>query len=268
MCIVGSVIKVIPYFEVIDRGSQIQVNNSKNIDIYNIRLFYNHMLFGTYSTFQQLIIKKPTLIEPAILTLQANLYHNGFFYNIIEPFHIQRYNGEQSLSREVTYEAGDILVACDNANGLPYGYMGHSALVVDKEHIIEAVTTSPIVKKVKIEKFTSDHPNHAQFRPKSHKKGEKAANYALNYLQTFKQNKEKNIDKPVFYLALETPLTDEWTYIYCSKLIWLSYYYGADYEFHNDHLWFSPEDLYANLKDNPHFDLIYIHPNFSFQLDS
>ncbi|QOR68842.1 hypothetical protein IM538_06680 [Cytobacillus suaedae] len=170
--------------------------------------------------------------------------------------------------RETNYRAGDILVACDNLSGLPFGYMGHSALLVDDSNIVEAVVTNPIIRKVPVESFFEDHKLYAHFRPKNKEMGEKAAKYALNYLETFNENKEKGIAKPIFLFSIKSPLKDEWTYIYCSKLIWLSYYYGADYKFPNDHLWFAPEDLYTNLKDNPDFEVMYIHPEFVFYIDA
>jgi hypothetical protein len=84
---------------------------------------------------------------------------------------------------------------------------------------------------------------------------------------TYLKNKESGIGEPIFYFSLQTPLTDEWKYIYCSKLVWLSYHYGANYTFINDHLWFAPEDLYTQLSNSPDFDLIYKHPNYQFLID-
>ncbi|KAA0546707.1 hypothetical protein FZW96_15875 [Bacillus sp. BGMRC 2118] len=176
-------------------------------------------------------------------------------------------NDYRKVELSQDYQPGDILVACDNVNGLPYGYMGHSAIVVDNENIIEAVITEPIVRKVPIKQLTDYHPIHAHFRPKDAELGKNAASYAEKYLQIYKENREKGIDWPYFYFSLKTPLEDEWTYIYCSKLVWLSYHFGANITMENDHLWFAPEDLYTVLSHSKDFDLIYKHSNYQFIID-
>lgn len=176
-------------------------------------------------------------------------------------------NDFREVQKNRDFLPGDVLVACDNVNGLPYGYMGHSAIVVDENHIIEAVMTEPILRKVPISQLTEFHPNHAHFRPKNPEFGKKAAAYAENYLLTYQKNKENGIDRPYFYFSLNTPLEDEWTYIYCSKLVWLSYHYGANITMENDHLWFAPEDLYTVMSQSNNFDLIYKHPNYQFIID-
>ncbi|WP_246943963.1 hypothetical protein [Bacillus pinisoli] len=174
---------------------------------------------------------------------------------------------ENEKQIESDYRAGDILVACDNVGGLPYGYMGHSALVVDKENIIEAVISDPIVRKAPISDFTKYHPMYAHFRPKNQEMGEKAATYAEKYLKKFEEYKKEGQSKPLFYFTISTPITDEWKYIYCSKLVWLSYHYGANYSFPVDHLWFSPEDLYTILSRSDEFEVMYVHPDFQFFID-
>ncbi|OLS41375.1 hypothetical protein BTR25_04430 [Bacillus sp. MRMR6] len=175
---------------------------------------------------------------------------------------------KQTAFREPSYKPGDILVSCDNVNGLPYGYMGHGAMAIDDQLAIEVAPDDPIVRVIPIDSFKKDHPIHAQFRPVSEQMGQNAVTYALQYLKGFEEHKKNGIHKPIFHFSLDTPLYDEWTYIYCTKLIWLSYYYGAGYQFINDHLWFSPEDVYSNCINNPYFELIYIHPNFKFYVDS
>ncbi|SDK19546.1 hypothetical protein [Sediminibacillus albus] len=163
--------------------------------------------------------------------------------------------------RERTFLPGDILVASDNVNQAKTGYVGHSALVVDKDHVIESPGLHPAIRKDTIQQFLVKHPVHAHFRPKSTQAGQAAAGYAEQYLNEFK---EKGQGSPVFSFSLSSSLDDPWEYIYCSKLIWLSYYYGADYKLENDFLWFSPEDLYNNLGDSEDFELVYKHPDVKF----
>lgn len=193
-----------------------------------------------------------------IISINGRLYRNYGIYNFAT---------ELTKQREIGYRAGDILIGSDNLYGLLNGYTGHSAIVVDDKMIIEAVMTEPIVRMFPIEDFIADHPIYAHYRPISKDVGERAAFYALSYLKKFEENKKAGIDKPVFNFTINTPLHDEWTYIYCSKLVWLSYYFGAKYEFSNDHLWFAPDDIFTNIKDNPDFELIYIHPDFKFHID-
>ncbi|WP_077623607.1 hypothetical protein [Sediminibacillus massiliensis] len=169
------------------------------------------------------------------------------------------------LHRDRDFQPGDILVASDNLDMTKTGYVGHSALVVEGGKVIESPGLSPAIRKDTIDQFLRKHPEHAQFRPKSAQMGHNAVVYAEAYLSEFK---EKGEEAPVFSFSLSSSLDDPWEYIYCSKLIWLSYYHGAGYEMKNDFLWFSPEDLYKNLSSNGDFELIYEHPNVKFILNT
>ncbi len=253
------------YFNVFLEDRNIRITNADDkIDILNISVFIDNQHIGHMSFVDNLIIN-PKNRSIQKLLIQSDVLADGQLKRISETYNI----GDLRFSeRDSYFQAGDILVACDNLNGLPYGYMGHSAMVVDESSIIEGVVTNPIIRKVPIENFFNNHKLFSHFRPKNKEMGEKAAKYAINYLETFNENKEKGIAKPIFLFTVNTPLDDEWNYIYCSKLIWLSYYYGAGYEFPNDHLWFAPEDLYTNLKDNPDFEVMYIHPDFVFYIDA
>ncbi len=256
------------YFQVLFSNGNITMSKKiKNISVTNISIILDNQFIGS------MIFSEPFIIhgyKPKTVLIWANILYNGHVYTIHEMH--RRTEKKRKLPRHsnnenVDYRSGDILVACDNLNGLPFGYMGHSAIAVDDKMAVEAMIYQPIVRKIPIESFIKDHPNHAHFRPFSKEAGEKAADYALNYLKKFEENMKAGIGKPVFKFTLSTPLTDEWTYIYCSKLVWLAYYYGSNYEFINDHLWFAPEDLYSNLDKNPLFELVYIHPDFVFHLD-
>ncbi|WP_102347516.1 hypothetical protein [Bacillus sp. Marseille-P3661] len=249
-------------------GETIKVE-TKVPDLQNIMLFVDNQYIGNIAFVKQIIINLTHFPNASILTVHGTVSRNRNFYTISESYPLKNHSHSRELSSErPSYKAGDILIAADNVNGFPPGYMGHSAIVIDPENIIEVVSISPIVRKGTISSFTNYHPRHAQFRPKSAKMGEGAAEYAINYLNNFNHASQNPNEKvPIFNFSLSTALSDEWQYIYCSKLIWLSYYYGASYQFKNDHLWFAPEDLYTLLKDNPDFELVYIHPEFIFKID-
>jgi hypothetical protein len=166
------------------------------------------------------------------------------------------------------FVAGDILVACDNELHVPTGYLGHSAMCISPEYIIESVLTFPYVQIVPIEDFLLPHPKYAHYRPKSPQLGQLATRFALEYWQICQQNYARGIIIPPFSFSPSIPLADPWRSIYCSKLIWLSYYYGAGYTFFNDHFLFTPEDLDYILQRDSNFELIYKHPGFVFFIDT
>jgi hypothetical protein len=248
----------------LSRGKIKITKANESMKLTSLSISIDNQFIGTISFIDTLVVSIQDWI-PRNLLIQADILVNGYLYRIYES---HKLTTKQLTHREHNYQAGDILVACDNMTGLPYGYMGHTAIVVDNESIVESVITEPIIRNIPIESFTKDHPIHAHFRPKAMEMGENAAKYALSYLEKFEENKKSGMPNPVFKFALNTPLNDESTYIYCSKLVYLSYFYGAHYEFINDYLWFSPEDLYSNLNNNPDFELIYINPKFTFYIDS
>jgi hypothetical protein len=172
------------------------------------------------------------------------------------------------LQRERDYQQGDILVASDNIKQELSGYMGHSALVVDPEYLVEATGGHPAIEKDSIQQFLEKHPIHAHFRPKDKEMGKMAANFATAYYEKYKDNISKDIKKPVFSFQLSQELDDIWEFIYCSKLIWVSYHYGAEYTFENDHLWFSPEDLFHILSEDENFEIVYKHPEVKFLINT
>jgi len=166
------------------------------------------------------------------------------------------------------YRAGDILTACDNELNVPTGYLGHSAIVVDETRIVEAVLTYPYIQMSTAASFEAVHPKHALYRPVSERMGEAAARFAVGYYEQSNAYKAAGMNIPPFSFSQQVPLQDPWASVYCSKLVWLSYYYGAGYEFFNDFFLFSPEDLDAVLSTDPNFRLLYKHPEFVFLLDS
>ena len=168
----------------------------------------------------------------------------------------------------IHYQAGDILTACDNELNVPTGYMGHAAIAVNSEVLIEAVITYPYIQLAPISEFEQKHPKHAVYRPLSPELGKAAADYAVRYWQASNDYKSQGINIPPFSFSPLIPLNDPWSSVYCSKLVWLCYRHGAGYSFYNDFMLFTPEDLDAVLSRDPNFALIYKHPEFQFYLDT
>ncbi|MCP8617304.1 hypothetical protein [Salirhabdus salicampi] len=181
------------------------------------------------------------------------------------PFQIMNQQPEQEKSRQRDFRPGDILVSSKNINDEKSEYVGHSALIVSPTETIESPGGFPAIERKTVQAFLRNYPIHAHFRPKSPEMGQKAAQFANQYLAQYQSNVANNIMKPAFSFSLGIDLKDLWEYIYCSKLIWLSYYYGANYEMKNDFLWFSPEDLFTNLQKNDDFEVVYIHPEVNFK---
>jgi hypothetical protein len=172
------------------------------------------------------------------------------------------------MNSYVSLRAGDILTACDNELNVPSGYLGHSAMAIHDNVLIESVMLFPHIQLCSIDDFVRVHPKHAIYRPISPQLGEAAARYALWYMQAYQSNLQQGYNIPSFSFSPQFPLDDPWASIYCSKLIWLSYYYGAGYFLPNDHFLFSPEDLDTLLKRDPNFILLYKHPEFEFLVDT
>lgn len=224
--------------------------------IYYFQLFFDNVFVGSYYPIPQFELKNKGYKKISILCIMTNgTQHQTDFYCTQEP----------SLIR--TFQEGDILVACDNVNGLPPGYMGHSSIVVDQNSIIEAVGTYPQIRKHSIAHFLFEHPIHAHYRCKNPDLGKRASQFAENFLQKYNENLQNGIKSPVFSFKTTVPLDDPWHSIYCSKLVWLSYYYGAGLHFANDYFVFAPEDLAKSLEKDPNFEVVYKHPQFGFKID-
>jgi uncharacterized protein YycO len=174
---------------------------------------------------------------------------------------------EANRNTRGNFEPGDILVASDNVNGLDPGYMGHSALIIDGGSLLESVTSNPSIRRASIDQFLDDHKLYTHYRPKSQELGQKAVDFGLEYLKKYEENISNGIQEPLFDIYGFDPLEELWSTIYCSKLIWLCYYHGADYKFENDYLWFAPEDLDTVLSQDDNFELIYKHPDFNFHIN-
>jgi hypothetical protein len=170
--------------------------------------------------------------------------------------------------KQIIYRAGDILTACDNELDVPDGILGHSAIVVNQTHMIEAVIVKPYLRKMRIRNFTTNHKLRAVYRPKNPELGKAAAAYAISYLKQSKDYKQLGLQLPPFSFSPQLPLHDPWSSIYCSKLVWLCYHYGAKHSLPNDYLLFTPEDLDSYLRKDSQFKRLYRHPKFKFIVDS
>ncbi|MFC4320431.1 hypothetical protein [Litchfieldia salsa] len=239
---------------------KIRIVKQSDTELFNISLYIDQFYLGSISYLNDMSLNLPYNYADTLI-IKADILSNGYLYSLTEQHPIRLRNHHETA--EISYKPGDILVACDNVNGLPYGYMGHSVIAVDSTHGIEAIPIHPIIRKVSITSFKNDHPKHVVIRPNSSDVGKKAAEYAKKYLDDY--NKE-GTKKPKFKFTLSEPL-DENEFIYCSKLVWMAYYFGAGIEFKNDHLWFAPEDLYTKSLDHPDFEIVESHPDFAFKVD-
>lgn len=172
------------------------------------------------------------------------------------------------MNEPIRLRPGDVLTACDNELNVPSGFLGHSAIAVDESHIIEAVMTFPYVQKVPVSSFAEHHPKCAVYRPIADWMGAGAAAFADWYWKVSNQAYSQGRKVPPFSFSPSVPLHDPWSAIYCSKLIWLAYYYGAGYPFYNDFFLFTPEDLDTVLGRDPNFTLLYKHPDFHFVINT
>jgi hypothetical protein len=260
--IVGEVvINMSTFFKVVQNGNWISIRNQSNIPFQYCCVYIDHQLAGIFyygDTFYLLI--------------DIDIDHHILIRGMPNHFRHPVPTTEQFIFTSPIYrrdfKPGDILVASDNVYEKLTGYVGHSALVVDQAHVIESPGRHPAIRKDTVQQFLDKHPQHAHFRPKSQEMGQKAAQYAKVYLKEYEKKLEDGENKPVFSYTLSQSLKDPWEYIYCSKLIWLSYYYGADYQLENDYLWFSPEDLFTNLKDSDDFEMLYKNVGINFDLNT
>ncbi|WP_244865230.1 YiiX/YebB-like N1pC/P60 family cysteine hydrolase [Xylanibacillus composti] len=166
------------------------------------------------------------------------------------------------------FQAGDILVACDNALHVPAGYLGHSAIAVDGTYMVEAVLTFPYIRLVPIDQFFSDHRRMAVYRARDSRAGAAAAAFARWYYEQATRNYEQGKIVPPFSFSPAIALSDPWTSVYCSKLVWLSYYYGAGIALPNDFFLFTPEDIAAAAQSGEYLVTVYKHPEFQFVLNT
>ncbi|MBP1935077.1 hypothetical protein [Ammoniphilus resinae] len=263
------------YFFIKDRGSMVEIRNRSRFPFHSYTFFIDNQQVATFFQGNTFYLSKIGLPPGQhLLSIVAHYQADGMQVPLAEQHFIVvpqlssllSQGDERVYARD--FRAGDILVASNNVDEKMTGYMGHSAIVVSPDQLIECPGGHPAMEQDTIQQFLEYHPHHAHYRPRLAEMGQRAAAFALNYLSQYRRNLKNGIEQPIFSFSLNVPLEDPWTAIYCSKLIWLSYFYGANYKFINDFLWFSPEDLHHNLKDNEHFELLYQHPEFGFLINT
>ncbi|WP_188207922.1 C40 family peptidase [Alkalibacillus aidingensis] len=233
-----------------------------NMDSYPIKyieIYQNGERIGAFEPVRTLQLKNRHR-EPVTVVCVDNT-------QVRRPFHFQFSSRSNQQEPFEDFKPGDILVASDNyGDTFPSGYIGHSAIVVDEQHMIEAVTSDPQVRKSLITDFLSTHTEVLHARSKDPNIGLAAAQYAEGYLNQYNENLQNEDPVPPFSFTPFVSLDDPWSAIYCSKLVWLSYYYGAGVEFSNPFFLFAPVDLKENIKDDDNFEVVYEHPNFDFKI--
>jgi hypothetical protein len=259
------------HFTVYETSQRLIIRVLSHLPFRDVSLYVDDQYAGTFPHQREFNIDKAKIhLGTHVLYVVASYDWGGKEHQVQEGYIFQvSYKRGNTEWRQPSsdFRAGDILVACDNANGLPPGYMGHSALVVDEQDLIESVMVNPSIRKASVDQFLKAHPMHAHFRPKIKEVGQKATEYAENYLLKYNENLEQGINSPQFSFLPSQDLKDEWGTIFCSKLVWLAYYYGADYRFEVNGMWFSPQNLYADLIEDENFELLYIHPEFSYKIE-
>ncbi|MBU9712157.1 hypothetical protein [Evansella tamaricis] len=169
--------------------------------------------------------------------------------------------------RSHDFKPGDILVASDNKFGIPDGYMGHSVLIINEDMMLESDFYGDSISRKPISHFFKQHEWYAAYRPKEPTLGQGAVKWGLNYRKQYLENIKKGIKKPKFSFVPTNDMKELWKTIYCSKLVWLCYYHGSNYEFKKDGLWFSPQNLNDELMKDENFQLLYEHPKHSFKIE-
>jgi hypothetical protein len=256
-------------FQVYQINDWININVLSPLSFYSFSFYVDGQLVGTFSEGRAFNLDRKRLHSGNHLLYIIGHYVNfGVVQQVQEGFviHVPKKYKTTLRGREAEFKPGDILVACDNVNGLPPGYMGHSVIVIDDQDVIESVTINPSIRQDTIAQFLEAHPLHAHYRPKSEELGQKAALYAQEYLAKYQENLEQGIERPEFSFWPQDSLDDLWGTIYCSKLVWLCYYYGAGYFFQPEGLWFSPQNLDEVLESDDNFELLYKHPEFNFYI--
>ncbi|WP_163971104.1 hypothetical protein [Oceanobacillus halotolerans] len=252
------------YFDVRHQNDWVKIRQLSKLPFYYVCIYIDNQLVATYYQGNTFYLYVGDRYQLNHLTISGFYVINGVPMGLSEQYSFSSPRNQQ----ERDFKPGDILVASDNVNKDLTGYIGHSALVVDESNLIEAPGGHPAIQKDTIHQFLEKHPHHAQFRPKSSEIGEAAVGYAEKYLTEYKEKLDNGEEKPLFSMTLDQSLKDPWKYIYCSKLVWLSYFHGADYKMENDYLWFSPEDLFTHLQENDDFEKVYQHEKVDFKVNT
>lgn len=159
--------------------------------------------------------------------------------------------------KKIKFRPGDVFISSDNQLQWMSGIIGHAGIVINDTYLIESRGGRPAIVKDVISRFELRHTDYAVFRPKNQAIGEAAAKYAEEYHKQYQKNIMEEIFEPEYSINPTQDLLDPWTFIYCSKLVWLAFYYGATYEIKHGQFWISPRNLYVELSESSDFEKIY-----------
>ena len=249
-----------PFFDVTLDDHWIRIQKKEQASYENYRFYVDGRLVASFEQGDEFYLIKPVARTPNTMKVIVNRADVRNSADAV--FHFSLRNNL------TTHQPGDVLVASDNVNEKLTGIFGHAAIVVGEDRLIETPGGEPAIVKDSISQFKRKHPKHAVFRPLSDQLAKDAAGYAENYYREYRKKWAAGDRRPVYSVTLTQDLTDPWEYIYCSKLVWLCYYYGAGYEIENDMLWLSPEDLYTQLSKSGDFQTIYENEGVNFIINS
>ncbi|MFA9556950.1 hypothetical protein ACERII_06590 [Evansella sp. AB-rgal1] len=249
-------------------NQQIFIQPSTTVPFMFIHVYIDEQLVRTYKHNQDISIpihNIPSGTHTLSVSGEYVLYNQPYKANATYQFTINQ-RRETEKRQNSDYQAGDILVASDNKFGIPNGYMGHAVLIIDEDFMLESNNiTKYSMKKIRIKSFFDEHQWYAHYRPIDPTIGKDAVRWGLDYCNKYEDSLKKGNNRPKFSF-IPSDLKSLWDRIYCSKLIWSCYYYGAEYEFANSGLWFTPQNLDEELRSDENFNLIYKHPRHSFKI--
>lgn len=255
------------YFNVFEGKQQLVIQLVPSLSFSGIKIFIDGQAVTPLVRGKTLIL--PTRKLPGgthLLQIAGVINYFGCLYPVEETYHFTIQKRGLPHARGVNYKPGDILVASDNSKGVPPGYIGHAAILINKEQILESDIGQESIAVNPVAKFFEEHDWYAHYRPKDEAMGIAAVDWGLKYYRKYKKNIAKGKSIPVFSYIPASKFKDTQTTIYCSKLVWFCYYYGAGYEFERRGIWFPPQKLDDELKKDGNFELVYKHPDHSYKI--
>lgn len=210
------------HFKIYEHNEKIIIHVASHSFFSRIILYLDDLHVKTTPSKQEIIIDKKKIPKGThLLHVIGEYHHQGLPYTIQESFSItitkKKYKKEY---REQTFKPGDILVASDNVIGVPNGYIGHAALVIDEHSILESTNIHESISINPIDKFIRNHDWYAHYRPKDAVMGEKAVRWGLVYYEKYKENVAEGLNQPKFSFMPSFNMKEIWNTIYCSKLVW------------------------------------------------
>ncbi|MFK2827093.1 YiiX/YebB-like N1pC/P60 family cysteine hydrolase [Bacillus sp. B190/17] len=142
------------------------------------------------------------------------------FFFMFSGFEIQQ--AHAAKVKGFDFKPGDILVTSSTQGGS--GVTGHAGIVLpDGKNIAHIRTKGATATSISISEWINTaYPKTVVVRGNSTTNAKKAAKYALDY---WVEGKGKNTS----YRITSNP--KDQSYVYCSELVWQSYYYGAGFAY-------------------------------------